>query len=242
MSSAMSAPVLKLLYWVRDRRSTALFSALRRYVNGRVLDVGGGGFYSVAVERGIPHSAWYVVEQDRTHFDEDEGGGRVVGDAQHLPFMAGSFDSVISIQVLEHVFEPVKAIEQMAECLAPGGHLVVLVPQTSTIHMAPNHFQNFTVYWAEASLRHTDLELVEIVPLGGAWSSIASRMVYLWLQIARFPGMTTPYARRSILFYLMLPLAAIVTLVGVPLCLILSLGDAQEEPNNILFVGRRSTA
>jgi len=45
-----------------------------------------------------------------------------------LPFEEGMFDKVVCFEVLEHLFDPKFAVEQMARVLKPGGLLIVSVP------------------------------------------------------------------------------------------------------------------
>lgn len=45
-----------------------------------------------------------------------------------LPFEAGSFDSAICTEVLEHIPDDAAAAGELARCLKPGGRLLVSVP------------------------------------------------------------------------------------------------------------------
>jgi 2-polyprenyl-3-methyl-5-hydroxy-6-metoxy-1,4-benzoquinol methylase len=49
-------------------------------------------------------------------------------DAMHLPFSSGSFDLVISSEVIEHILEPTKMMQEIARVLVPGGHLLITTP------------------------------------------------------------------------------------------------------------------
>jgi len=53
-----------------------------------------------------------------------------VEDATQLPFPDGSFDLVTSLEVLEHLVDPAKAVREARRVLAPRGRLVVTVPNT----------------------------------------------------------------------------------------------------------------
>ena len=45
-----------------------------------------------------------------------------------LPFKAGHFDLVVTLDVLEHVFDPLAFLVELRRCLAPGGRLVLSTP------------------------------------------------------------------------------------------------------------------
>jgi SAM-dependent methyltransferase len=47
---------------------------------------------------------------------------------EHLPFAAGSFDLVLSNEVIEHVADDRAAVSEMARALHPGGRLVLFCP------------------------------------------------------------------------------------------------------------------
>jgi GT2 family glycosyltransferase/ubiquinone/menaquinone biosynthesis C-methylase UbiE len=49
-------------------------------------------------------------------------------DAEKLSFGSGSFDCIISNDVLEHVANPIKALREMCRVMKPGGELLMTVP------------------------------------------------------------------------------------------------------------------
>lgn len=235
--SARSFP-RQLLYLARDLRSRKLYAALRRFCRGDVLDVGGGwDFYVTARHSGIPHASWTALELRPDPLDVDERRFQPVkGNGCGMPFPDESFDTVLCIQVLEHVFEPMRMVQEIARILRPGGSAIILVPQTGNLHCTPHHYQNLTRFWLLSAVDRTQLEMVELSPLGGAWSTMASRLVYLLLQSVGRRTMTYPGAERNLAFYLLLPFMWLFATVSIPICLLLSLGDLEEEPNNHLCV------
>lgn len=52
----------------------------------------------------------------------------VVGDTLQLPFSKGTFDIVISTEVIEHTIDPKKAINEIYRVLKPGGTVVLTTP------------------------------------------------------------------------------------------------------------------
>ena len=58
----------------------------------------------------------------------DDFAGVLRGDATRLPFADGSFDVVITSEVLEHIQDDVAAIAEMVRVLAPGGTFAATVP------------------------------------------------------------------------------------------------------------------
>ena len=58
----------------------------------------------------------------------DSWAGVVNGDALDLPFPDGAFDRIICSEVLEHIWDDDRAIQQLVRVLRPGGRLAVTVP------------------------------------------------------------------------------------------------------------------
>ena len=239
--AAGKSPLLRLLYAARNWRSRALFRALATHARGSVLDVGGFDFFLTARERGIRFDRWTTLEPsaDRTPAIDDPRFEAVRGDGQRMQFEDAAFDTALAIQVLEHVSDPHAVLREMARVLRPGGSVILLVPQTGTMHFAPRWYGNFSRYWIEEALAKAGLDVVEIRPLGGFWSSTASRLGYFFLQSFRYEGMSDARCRRSPLFFVLWPFMAAFAIVAIPLCMLLSLGDLAEEPENHLALARK---
>jgi SAM-dependent methyltransferase len=231
----------RAIYFARDVRARSLYAALRRYCRGRVLDVGGGAFVSRAIRKQIPFDAWIVLEVDVDRIVEtgDSRIRAVHGDGCEMAFADESFDTFVSVQVLEHVFDPMSMLRESRRVLKPGGYGILLIPQTSTTHLAPHFFCNFSVYWIARAMHEAGLEIVEHHRLGGLWSTTASHSFYFFLHALRAEGMSDPRIRRSVLFYLLFPAQVVWAVVNIGVSLLLSLGDLAEEPNNHLVVVRR---
>ena len=56
---------------------------------------------------------------------------RVVPDAAQLPFEDGAFAGVLAVEVLEHLFEPQRAVAEFRRVLMPGGILFVSLPNVA---------------------------------------------------------------------------------------------------------------
>lgn len=99
-----------------------------RWQGLRVLDVGcGGGFtceflaHQQAQVWGIDQSAQCIAAA-QAH--AGTGGLPIAyccGVAEALPFEAASFDVVVCVDVLEHVANPLKSVQEMGRVLRPGG-------------------------------------------------------------------------------------------------------------------------
>ena len=134
---------------------------------GRVLDCACGVGYGSALMAGAERKPGEVVGVDidpkavayaiRTYAAE-----RVsfkVGDGTALTDPAG-FDTIVSLETVEHVPDPAALLANFVRLLNPGGTLIASVPVTPSVDVNPYHLHDFT----ERSFRAlgASLGLVEI--------------------------------------------------------------------------------
>jgi SAM-dependent methyltransferase len=239
MSVRQKSLTVKSLYLARNLHSRELFGTLEQYVRGKVLDVGGWDFYLTAIRKKLNFNTWTTLEYFETRSLElrDKRVACIVGDGCNMPFQDNHFDTILSIQVLEHVFEPIQMVNEISRALKPNGQGIFLIPQTGTIHGLM--YYNFTKFWIKEVMEEAGLDILELKPLGGVWSSMASHLVYFFLQSIRYKGFSSPECKRNAFFYLLYPFMIIFIVINTPICMLLSLGDLTEEPNNHLVVVRK---
>jgi len=115
----------------QEEFSAALARLLESRSPLRVLDAGCGSDTNLA----LPHGAHVVgvdisadaLEQN-THVDE-----RIVGDLETIELPPAGFDLIVCWDVLEHLRRPERALRTFAEALAPGGLLVLGVPNVLSV-------------------------------------------------------------------------------------------------------------
>ena len=234
--------LLKFNNFLRLLRLRALFKACARYCDGRVLDIGGFDFFKTIKDRPeIAFTNWTSLELEKKLFKSGDSRYKAVfGNGENMEFPDGSFDTVLNIQVLEHTFNPQKMVFEMARVLRSGGHGILLIPQSSLLHDPPTHYYNFTKFWITKAMEAANLEIVELKPLGGFWTTEASHLVLFFFKALKLPYYSTKEDKRSFIFYLLLPFMIFYAIVSVPFCMLFSLGDLIEDPNNWLVVVRKS--
>lgn len=121
----------------------------------RVLDAGSGGgalSYLLAKEGALVEGVEYdeiAVEYARKNIASADKTGRLrcafmKGSVYELPFAAGTFDAVVSCEVIEHLKEPERMLAEIARVLKPGGIFVLTTPYRLTeIPQDENHVKEY---------------------------------------------------------------------------------------------------
>lgn len=121
-------------YWFR--RHEAVYLALAPLVHAkRVLEAGCGEGYGAQLltEAGAAVNALDYDEYATTHVRVAYPELRVVrGNLVQMPFAQHSFDVVISLQTIEHLWDQDAFVADCMRVLRPGGTLVVSTPNTLT--------------------------------------------------------------------------------------------------------------
>lgn len=96
------------------------FEAMRRGARVTALD------YSAANLKDVSAVAGAMLEAGEA--DVAQWAGVVNGDALDLPFPNDSFDRVIVSEVLEHIWNDERVLQEIARILRPGGRVAATVP------------------------------------------------------------------------------------------------------------------
>lgn len=198
---------------------TVQFDRLDLRPGERVLDVGTGfGRHAFEVARrgaqvvALDFAEAEVVTTRNTiaamvvagEIPEDRFAGALRGDATRLPFPDGSFDAVITSEVLEHIQDDVTALAEMVRVLRPGGRLAVTVPswlpevinwRLSEEYHAPaspgGHVRIYAATELTAKLRAAGMQI------DGRHRAHALHSPYWWLRCAVGPRREDhPWVRR----------------------------------------------
>ena len=231
----------RLAFWARNLWFREMFPVISLYAQGQILDVGGRDFYNIVRRKGVRHDRWVSVEYSKEHLlrADDPRYTAVMADGCRLCFKDDSFDTVFNIDVLEHVFEPIKMFQEIIRVLNPGGHAIVVMPQTCGLHESPHHYYNFTRFWMVKAAERMHLEIVLLKPMGGVFSTMAFQTVYFFLQVFRVRGYTSPEYQRTPFFFILMPFMIVYALVQLPFYLLFSLGDLPEGANKHMVVVRK---
>jgi 2-polyprenyl-3-methyl-5-hydroxy-6-metoxy-1,4-benzoquinol methylase len=108
-----------------------------------------------------------------------------------LPYdkLESNFDVVISVEVIEHLFDPKQLIRAAKKCVKPGGTIVITTPyhgywKNLVLALFGKMDSHFTVLWDVGHIKFfsvpTLTQLLEIEGLTDIQFQFAGRFPYLW--------------------------------------------------------------
>jgi SAM-dependent methyltransferase len=153
-------------YWFRARREL-LLDILRKYVSpaSRVLEVGCGCGYTSKSFSAAGYDMWSAdLSENALGYSVKNGVERLCRvSITDLPFKA-EFDAVASFDVVEHIPDHLRAVEQLRDALVPGGTLIITVPAHPALWGSwdeiQHHVRRFRPSQLRSLLEEAELEVI----------------------------------------------------------------------------------
>ena len=170
-------------YWIDRRLLHEAVAAIATRSSGWLLDVGVaerpyGRTFAPYVERYVGLEYPVVVNNLSpgiwNHPERIRGIVDVWADGNHLPFANESFDTVMTVEVLEHVPDPDHMVGEMTRVLKRGGRMLLTVPFATELHQLPYDYWRYTPNGIAEMLRHHGLEVETIEPRGNMALALGS--------------------------------------------------------------------
>ncbi len=118
---------------------------LRPYITGSVLEVGAGkGSFTSALSN-LSCTKWLCLEPDSTLADEIKRRSAADELPRHVELIVGTeadlsriqiFDTILYLDVLEHILDDAAEVRRATGRLAPGGRLIILSPAFQMLYSA----------------------------------------------------------------------------------------------------------
>lgn len=173
------------IYWKKSPSSQVLYEiteyALKKYCKGIALDVGAGRLsYKELILK-------YAEEYKSSDFKKTNQNLDYVVDAQDMKgIKANQFDTVFCSQVLEHIPEPQKALNEMNRVLKKDGKAIITVPFLGYLHNEPHDFFRYTKHSLRFMSKKAGFEVLELKEVGGLFTFLG----YVWSTL--FVGLLAP--------------------------------------------------
>ena len=160
---------------------------IRLHAAGVVLDI---GCADKMIAGFLPQGCRYIgLDYFETAHNWYGSRPDVYGDAQNLPVASGKVDTVLLLDVLEHLPRPERCISEIARVLKPQGRLIMQVPFIYPIHDAPLDFQRWTRYGFEEMAKKQGFKFGQIISVGEPLEAAAlltniamSKTVLNWIK------------------------------------------------------------
>jgi SAM-dependent methyltransferase len=178
------------LQWTLVVRALESVAPLAR---GRLLDVGCGDkpyleIFEQYVSQylGVEHEASFRHTASSTR----ARGPDVFYDGKRLPFADGEFDTVLSVQTLEHTPQPQALLREMARVLHPDGLLLLTAPFSFRLHEEPHDYFRYSPHGLRVLCEEAGLVVERCEAMGNLWSLLGHKInSYLALNLARAGGL-----------------------------------------------------
>ncbi len=143
------------------------------HAHGRILDVGCGR---------QPYRSWLGPHDLYLGIDIDRRGSEpdIVSTSVRVPFRDRSLDTVLCLEVLEHVPDSFVMLGEIARVLRPDGYLILTTPQSWRLHEAPYDFFRFTRFGLQYVAEQSGLDVERIEPHGGVWANVGQTVLNAW--------------------------------------------------------------
>lgn len=140
-------------YWWFVARRRILLDVLERNLAMKggleILDAGCGGGATIESLRRYGSVQGMELSEEAVEYNRERGREVVVGSIEQLPFADGSFDLTLALDVIEHVPNDLRALEELFRVLQPGGSLLVTVPALQMLwgahDVTAGHYRRYTL-------------------------------------------------------------------------------------------------
>ena len=174
--------------------------------NGKILDLGcGNGSLSHELSKdghrvcGMDQSYSGIQIAQNSFPNVEFVFGDVEKDLSPHPFKIGSFDIVLSTEVVEHLYQPSKLIQNAFRLLKPSGHFIISTPyhgylKNLVLALTGNMDRHFTALWDGGHIKFWSRQTLSVLLTRAGFTDVqflvAGRLPYLWksmILIARKP-------------------------------------------------------
>jgi len=140
-----------------------LIPVINKYVKKTVLDAGCGNQPLRKLIEGL------ADKYDSLDIEKRVNDVTFLGDIQDLSQIVNNntYDSVICLEVLEHVPEPQKAVCEIYRILKKSGYAICSVPHLSGLHEEPHDFYRFTRHGLSYVFNKAGFQQVKVIKVGG---------------------------------------------------------------------------
>ena len=167
---------------VLDLQILTIYRHLKKSVpqfKGNVLDVGCGQSPYKFLLNASQTNYFGIDIVDAEKFDY-KNSAIIPFNGEDIPFQNEHFDGLICTEVLEHVYNHQKLINEMFRVMKPGADGIITTPWSARYHYIPYDFFRYT----PSSLKKmfSQFSHLEIINRGSDISNIVNKAIVLWFR------------------------------------------------------------
>ena len=155
-------------FMFRNQRRDRQWVAERAH--GRVLDIGCADGWARGVLR---HCDYIGLDYPATASGLYQTRPQVFADGASLPFASSSFDTVLLLEVLEHVIDAERVLAEIDRVLKPGGTLLISMPFLYPLHDAPHDYRRYTAPGLIRALSQAGLQPGAVLSRNAGFKAVA---------------------------------------------------------------------
>lgn len=139
----------------------AVLEGIDRYLKGKLIDIGCG---HMPLKSELEHK---VGKYDTLDIEPRTDGVKFIGSVLDMHMIENSsYDSVISLAVLEHVPDPFRAVSEINRILKLDGIFMLSVPHISRLHELPHDYFRYTEFGIRELLEKRGFKILHIEKAG----------------------------------------------------------------------------
>ncbi|MGD1874125.1 MAG: methyltransferase domain-containing protein [Mastigocoleus sp.] len=214
------------------KREIKNIAGSKKYI---LADIGSGKspYYQILSEI----SSKYVAVDMKDNLPENETRSieQVYGVAEEIPLENSTIDIVLCNQVLEHVNDPIKSVDEIYRILKPGGKFIGSLPHVSPVHLEPYDFRRYTDLGLKKLLDSAGYTDIKIEGSGGVHSAAALMITMDWMLNPRKEGI--PQSFSPIKAFLLSPIVGFINLSSSLLDFLIK--DKGRTPANLCWTATK---
>jgi len=194
--------------WLALRSEKTLAAFVARNLDRPILDIGCGGMkikHQLKLSKeeyiGLDYPAtaegWYRTRPD------------IFADGQRLPIKPETINSVLLLNVLEHIPDPAACLTEIHRVLKAGGVCIIEVPFLYPLHDEPLDFHRWTRHGLSQLCQRHGFEIVSLTPLGQPTETVG-----LFVNIALSKSTLTLLEKKNPLALMMIVLVIVVPFIN----------------------------
>ena len=179
----------------QERRMDMIQTSAGELRRGKIFEIGVGlGAYLSRLEQDAQQAVGLDVEHERTLQAHQHVDQIICGVGEFLPFPNNYFDLVLSNEVLEHVDDDRKSIQEMVRTLKPGGRIILFCPNRGY------PFETHGVFW-RGNYKFGNIPLVNYLPDPLRNKLVPHVRTYTRRQLKHlFSGLPVKFVQRKTIF------------------------------------------